>query len=645
MAIQPTDEIALEQQPTQPIEMEAQAAEELSTLLLAVVEKPPEQQPTQPMEMRAPTLLLTAVAESLEQQRTQPNRQGEASLAPTQVAESLAQQPTQPMETKALAVDELATLSLAVVEQAPEQQPTQPIETKAQEQDKLSTLPLAVVARAALKKWLEQPTQAINTESPEQDKLLTLPLAVVARAALRKWLEQQPTQPMTLQRSVSKLRWMIPFLLCVLLMGGVLTGSATLKSWLTHGKTPFVIQSQRAYAHSTQVFSTTHSFMDAMMHKEWTKMWSMLSPDAQQLYQGEQDFVRFEQAKFGSLTFVSYKASAAQQVQPWLDPDTTQVYPVATVQKISLEAIAPPGLLTDPSNMALSKGLFHDTLFAMTLNQGKWEVVVAGPADIDAPILVPASTPKVQLLVPIFMYHHVSNAPAYNALDYNLTVTTTDFDAQLSWLQLQGYHSINMTELFDALYYGKALPAHPMILTFDDGYKDAYTDTLPTLLAHHYRGVFFIITGMIGGHYLTWEQVSILEQSGMQIASHTIHHVNIGQPPYYTTTQKELTLSKATLEGRLGEPIQFFCYPTGEPFHHDTYAEQQLVLADLLKDGYVGATLDPFSFDSAIQNAQTPYQLPRIRVSGGESLDAFSGILNFTLQADTRKLAQATTTS
>jgi len=127
----------------------------------------------------------------------------------------------------------------------------------------------------------------------------------------------------------------------------------------------------------------------------------------------------------------------------------------------------------------------------------------------------------------------------------------------------------------------------------------------------------------------------------MQIASHTVHHVNIGQPPYFTTTQEELMLSKATLEARLGQPIQFFCYPTGEPFHHDTYAEQQLVLADLLNDGYVGATLDPFSFDSAIQNAQTPYQLPRIRVSGGESLDAFSGILNFTLQTGARTLGQA----
>jgi peptidoglycan/xylan/chitin deacetylase (PgdA/CDA1 family) len=230
------------------------------------------------------------------------------------------------------------------------------------------------------------------------------------------------------------------------------------------------------------------------------------------------------------------------------------------------------------------------------------------------------------------MYHHVSDKPTTNLLNYNLTVTTTDFDQQLTWLQQHDYHSITQTELFDAFYYGKALPPHPMMLTFDDGYEDVYTDALPALLAHHYRGVFFIITGMIGGDYLAWSQIHISLQDGMQIASHTVHHVNIGNPPGWTNTQAELVLSQETLEHQLDQPIQFFCYPAGEPFHHDTLAQQQTVLADLFNDGYVGATLDPFSIFSALQYSQTPYQLNRIRVSGGESLSAFVGILTTVLR-------------
>ncbi len=298
-------------------------------------------------------------------------------------------------------------------------------------------------------------------------------------------------------------------------------------------------------------------------------------------------------------------------------------------------------MLTAPSNLALQQGLFQQTLFALTqTGQRTWKVLVAGPADLDAPVLVPAKPPVSHLIIPIFMYHHVSSLPTTNLFDFNLTVTTADFNAQLNWLQRAGYHTITMTELFDTFYYGKALPAKPMILTFDDGYADVYTYALPVLLAHHYRGVFYIITGLIGKRYVTWSEVQTLTRSGMQIASHTVHHVNIGQPPAGTTTQAELLDSKKTLEAELHEPIQFFCYPTGEPFHHDSLAERRLVLTDLFNDGYLGATLDPTEFNSALQNSQTPYQLPRIRVSGGESLDAFIGILSTTLRLDRVRLQQ-----
>ncbi len=441
-------------------------------------------------------------------------------------------------------------------------------------------------------------------------------------------------------------RWIL-LLVYTLVMLGILVASVGVWNWLSHSAKLNVAPTPVAHiqelspnkSQSYLIDSATKDFMDAMLQKNWTAMWSLLAPDAQQLWRGEKDFIHFEQAKFGSLKFVSYKESSAQIQNTWLDPDTTQSYPNVALLRVSLEAGAPRGLLSAPSNIALSKGLFNNTLFALISFHGEWLVLVAGPADLDAPILVPASPPATKLLVPIFMYHHVSHLPTQNILDFNLTVITTDFNAQLTWLQHQGYHSINQTELFDALYYGKMLPAHPMILTFDDGYEDVYTDALPALLAHHYRGVFYIITGMIGGRYMTWEQVHTLAQDGMQIASHTIHHVNVGEPPAGTSTQSELLLSKETLEAQLRQPIQFFCYPTGEPFHHDTVYEQQIVLADLYNDGYIGATLDPFSIDSAIQDAQIPYQLPRIRVSGGESLDAFTGTLNVTLQYGAQSLA------
>lgn len=535
-------------------------------------------------------------------------------------------QPTQPVESQSAGIEEQPTEGL-------------PLESQCQQFEEQSTLVLS--AESPIEQLEEQSTLVLPVESPDRQIAEQATLALPLKGSFS---EQQIAIPASLRPSKFKKRWMIFALLYVVLIGGGLIGRVAVVNWIATKSavpqsTPVVLHVHRSAAHSSAIDSATNTFMQAMMNKDWASMWSMLSPDAQRLYQGEQDFAHFEQAKFGAITFTGFKASASVLQQPWLDPDSTYIYPIAATLQVSLTAAAPQGALTAASLADLNNGLFQHTPFALVPRNGQWLVALAGPADLDAPILVPVASPKTRLQVPIFMYHHVSNQPTTNRLDYSLTVTTTEFVRQLDWLQAQGYASINMTELFDALYYGKALPPHPMILSFDDGYADMYTDAVPALLAHHYRGVFYIITGMIGGRYMTWNQVRTLDEYGMQIASHTVHHINIGEPPAYTSTQQELLDSKNTLQAQLGKPIQFFCYPTGEPFHNDTYYERQLVLADLLADGYIGATLDPFSFDGTIQDAKTPYQLPRVRVNGGESLQSFTGILNATLKDDAWQLA------
>jgi peptidoglycan/xylan/chitin deacetylase (PgdA/CDA1 family) len=495
----------------------------------------------------------------------------------------------------------------------------------------------------------QQPTRPIEkaarrvTEvaTPHAQAVATKPAPAESRPAPRRG------------HHISPLRMSLIGLFLIFFIASGIIGHTTLEAWLgaiitpiSHVVHPPAAATADVHPRPTptpttaaRITAEAQTFMNAFMLKDWSKLWSMLSPDTQNLYNGESDLIHFEQTKFGALTLLQYQLGKAEMVQSWRDPDTLQVYPLAALLPVSMDATGSSSALSSLSIADLHNGLFHATTLAFIPQNGQWLVALAGPADLDAPILVPATAPHTQLLVPIFMYHHVSNKPTTNILDYSLTVTDTDFNAQLDWLQQQGYHSIDMTELFDALYYGKALPPHPMILTFDDGYEDVYTDALPILLAHHYRGVFHIITGMIGGNYMTWNQVRDLQAQGMQVASHTVHHVNVGEPPYGTTTQEELTQSKDTLQKLLGIPIQFFCYPSGEPFHHDTVAEQQMVLQDLYQDGYIGATLDPSAFDSAIQDAQMPYELPRIRVSGGETLDSFIGILNSVLTYDAQQIS------
>ncbi len=372
---------------------------------------------------------------------------------------------------------------------------------------------------------------------------------------------------------------------------------------------------------------TARRCMIAFMQRNFRQLWSMLHPDAQAFWSSEAVLARFLLRKFGALPRLSYDIGQPEILSPWIDPDTTRSYSAAAVLPVSLTIGAAKGILSPPSEQAAINGLSHHLTFAEVKSGNLWRVLVAGPLDQEAPIIAPALLPALTVKVPILMYHHVSAKPAKNSLDFGLTVKTPDFAAQMDFLAKNGYHPITLTMLFDHLYYGLPLPRRPIILSFDDGYEDNYTDAFPILQRHHFVAEINIITGMIGGWYLTWQQIRQMAAAGIEIGSHTIHHLSLADVSPQTA-RTELLDSRTTLEQQLGVPIQFFCYPSGEPFHTGSLARRQFITSLLSQDGYIGALLDP-GLTSAVQNAQHPYELPRVRVSGGETLDGFIYLLNF----------------
>ena len=371
---------------------------------------------------------------------------------------------------------------------------------------------------------------------------------------------------------------------------------------------------------------TAQRYMQAFMQQDFAQLWSMLHPDAQAFWSSEAAFASFLTRKFGPLLRLSFAVGQAQIVHAWIDPDTTMPYSNVAVMGVSLLLGGASGMLSPPSALAVSNGLFDNLMFAEVKSAGLWRVLVGGPLDQEAPVLVPAKAPKITVKVPILMYHHVSAKPTKNALDYSLTVKTPDFEKQMDYLAQNSYHPITLTDIFNNLYYGMALPPHPIVITFDDGYEDNFTDAFPILQQHHFVAEINIISGLIGGWYLTWDQIRQMNAAGIEIGSHTVHHISLASA-FPQTAMHELADSKTTLESELGHPIQFFCYPSGEPFHNGTIQRQQFITGLLAQDGYVGALLDPGA-ESIVQDPQKPYQLFRIRVAGGEQLPLFIEILN-----------------
>ena len=91
--------------------------------------------------------------------------------------------------------------------------------------------------------------------------------------------------------------------------------------------------------------------------------------------------------------------------------------------------------------------------------------------------------------------HYVgSTPPDADIYRRDLTVSPRALESQLAWLRGQGFTAIALDDIYAAFKQGAPLPPKPIILTFDDGYADAYTHAFPLLRRYGMTGTFFVVT-------------------------------------------------------------------------------------------------------------------------------------------------------
>jgi peptidoglycan/xylan/chitin deacetylase (PgdA/CDA1 family) len=237
-----------------------------------------------------------------------------------------------------------------------------------------------------------------------------------------------------------------------------------------------------------------------------------------------------------------------------------------------------------------------------------------------AELVLPARLPHRELAVPILMYHRVGPIePGAPAITDALTVTPPVFDAQMRWLHASGFHAITQRRLFDALEHGARLPRNPVLITFDDGYRDVLWNAVPLLHRLRMPATAYVITGRIDDgdpSFLSWPELRALEANGVAVGSHTVHHLALTS---LTPEQAlyELEASRRTLQRHLRRPVQWFAYPAG--------AVDAAVLPLVRRAGYVLAvTTRP----GDVQSAAEPFLLHRDEIldtTGLRGLEALLG--------------------
>jgi peptidoglycan/xylan/chitin deacetylase (PgdA/CDA1 family) len=174
--------------------------------------------------------------------------------------------------------------------------------------------------------------------------------------------------------------------------------------------------------------------------------------------------------------------------------------------------------------------------------------------------------------IPILMYHQIADPP--EAVD-RLAVSPAAFADQLACLQAAGFTTLTASALAAGLA-GEvaALPQRPVVLTFDDGFADFHAKAMPLLERYGFTGTVFVTTAWIAdsgapdakfrrpGRMLSWSQIAEAAATGVEIGAHSHGHPELDMLAA-ESLQRELELSKALLEQRLGRPVPGLAYPFG----------------------------------------------------------------------------------
>ena len=209
--------------------------------------------------------------------------------------------------------------------------------------------------------------------------------------------------------------------------------------------------------------------------------------------------------------------------------------------------------------------------------------------------------------VPILMYHVIADPPPGEPYP-ELFVSPADFARQMRYLERHGYTAVTLRQLVAFWRGRRRLPARPVVLTFDDGYRSDWTAAAPILQRIGWPGVLDLCLNAVGPHRdLPAVLVRGLVRCGWEIDDHSLTH------PDLTTLDaaglhREIVVSRRILRGLTGQPVSFFCYPAG--------SYDATVVRAVRAAGFVGATTE----NAGPATIRHLYTLPRIRVACGMSL-------------------------
>ncbi len=228
--------------------------------------------------------------------------------------------------------------------------------------------------------------------------------------------------------------------------------------------------------------------------------------------------------------------------------------------------------------------------------------------------------------IPILMYHSISDEKEKSHPYYHVNTSPAVFDAHMSYLHEKNYSVINLQDLkksFDARDSTKCV-----VLTFDDGFYDFFTNAFPILKKYNFSATVFLPTGFIhnerlsfkGKECMTWNEVRHVQSKGINFGSHTVTHLQLNNLST-EEIENEIKLSKNKIEDETGIMVESFSYPYAFPENK----EFGITLRTLLKKcGYTNGVTTKIG---TANNGDDTFFQPRLPVNTADDILFFEAKL------------------
>jgi peptidoglycan/xylan/chitin deacetylase (PgdA/CDA1 family) len=218
--------------------------------------------------------------------------------------------------------------------------------------------------------------------------------------------------------------------------------------------------------------------------------------------------------------------------------------------------------------------------------------------------------------VTVLCYHQFSKKKSAS----KISISEEMFDQQMEYLKKNGYNVITLNTLYNFINYKRRPPKNSIIITIDDGWKNAKTIAAPILKKYGFKATLFIYTDLIKSKpnniTLCWDEIKeMVDEGSVEVQSHTASHSDLTKLKE-ESLERELGESQKIIKENLGINVTYLAYPYGNFNDH--------VIEKLKKYGYEVAFTVIKGGNAFFYNN---FSLNRSMVFNSDDIDDFTKLL------------------